>query len=95
MYLVFIGNDYTIYTQPILVFYSLENALDYAVKSVQNIEGNKHTDEYIKSSIKESFKSNKEIHGISRGVFYTSVHYDMFNDAFVGIEKINVGDSND
>ena len=92
MYLVFNGNSYGTYNHIFEVFHSFDKALDYATERVKEFDGIGHTDEYIKNRLRESYDGSERVFGISRGLFYYGSPSTSFEDSFIGIEYVRVGD---
>lgn len=92
MYLVFNGNNNTVYDNIFKVFHSFNKALDYATELVKYFSEVEYTNEYIKNKLKESYDGSERMLGISKGVFYYKGRYDTLHDSFIGIEHVRVGD---
>lgn len=94
MYLVFIGSDHTTYMKLFSVFHSFDNALDEVIKLLKKFDINEYEDEYVKTKIMESYEDSRSGYTPNTGIFYFKNYSDMFNEPFIGIRKINVGDYN-
>ena len=91
MYLVFIGSDHTTYMKLFAVFYSFDNALDKVVELLKKF-GGEYEDEYVKTKMRQSYEDSFSGHTPNTGIFYFRKHSDLFNEPFVGIKQIDVGD---